>query len=174
MTGEIGLVYDLSTIKPEMRLYKGKRISYCMNGCIFGADNITPISMTSNSYRNIYDITSQYIEKSITERKNYIDFVQQMQELYLDKDGVYKTMGELMFFAKKNKLLGINPVSDIASYLVDPKSKYSVNKDSGTTIWNIYNAGTEALKKSTIMTESTKVSLLQDVLYKKPIVLNLN
>lgn len=165
MWGEIGLVYNLSSLKPEMRLYKGKRVSICSNGCIFGANNITNISLTT-SYHRIYDETERYIEQSFKDIERYKRISEYMYETVLDVSGIRELTGELFFFGKKNKELGVNPISDAVSSLMDNSSKYAINSDETTTKWNYYNALTESLKKSSILTESTKVELLQRVFIK--------
>jgi hypothetical protein len=170
MTGEIGLVYNLNSLKPEMRLYKGKRISYCSNGCIFGADNITNLSITGN-YHRIYDDTVRYIDNSLGDVQKYKRIAEYMYEQVLNKNQIYEMAGELLFFAKKNKELGINPVSDAISSLMDSSSRYSIIEDK-TTLWNMYNSVTESIKKSNILTESTKVMLLQKVFVKDISLLN--
>ena len=69
-------------------------------------------------------------------------------------------------FCKKQKELGINAISDATTHLITPSSRYAIKSDNTTTLWNMYNSVTESLKKSTILTEATKVSLLQDVFLK--------
>lgn len=166
MFGEIGLVYNLTTLKPEMRLYKGKRVSICSNGVIFGASNVSSVSLTSNTYRELYETTSRYIDNSLQEVEKYRLIAEQMHNTNLNKSQIYETLGELLLFCKKQKELGINAISDATTHLITPSSRYAIKSDNTTTLWNMYNSVTESLKKSTILTEATKVSLLQDVFLK--------
>lgn len=171
MWSEIGLVYNLNSLKPEMRLYRGKRISICSNGCIFGANNITSISLTS-SYQRIYDETERYIEQSSIDIERYKRISEYMFEKNLNISQIRELTGELIFFAKKNKELGINPISDAVNSLMNTSSRYSISSDDTTTSWHYYNAITESLKKSSILTESTKVELLQKVFIKDSSIYN--
>ena len=166
LTGEIGLVYNLTTLKPEIRLYKGKRVSICSNGVIFGATNVASYSLTNNSYRELYENTTRYIDNSLKDMVLYADTIEKMHNTVLDKYAIQQTLGELLIFAKKQKELGINAVSDAVTYLITPSSRYAIKADNTATMWNIYNSVTESLKKSTILTEATKISLLQEVFLK--------
>ena len=157
MFSEIGLVYTLSSLKPEMRLYRGKRVDFCSNGAIFGANNIKTVQLTG-SYQDVYKETEGYIEESMNDVLKYKRVAEYLWDVNLNKNQIYELAGELLFFAKKNKEFGINPVSDAVNSLMDSTSLYGI-RDDKTSMWNVYNAVTESLKKSTILTESTKLNL---------------
>jgi len=170
MFSEIGLVYTLSSLKPEMRLYRGKRVDFCSNGAIFGANNIKTVQLTG-SYQDVYKETEGYIEESMNDVLKYKRVAEYLWDVNLNKNQIYELAGELLFFAKKNKEFGINPVSDAVNSLMDATSLYGI-RDDKTSMWNVYNAVTESLKKSTILTESTKLNLLQKVFIKDLSIMN--
>ena len=78
LQSEIGLVYALDSTKPEIKAFRGSRVSVCTNQCIFGADNITSILLTNNKRSDIDEIARLYFEKIKQDNDRYIEIVSKL------------------------------------------------------------------------------------------------
>lgn len=161
---EMGLVYAFDTRKPEIKLFNGKRVFVCTNQCIFGADNVTSILLTSNRKSNVQDIVSGYFDRLLSENQKYQETVGNMMDSrIIDFD---KHVGKLVNHGLKLKTIGINPILEAVRLMSTESSKYFMLGDNNPDIqneWTSYNAVTEVLKKSNIFDECTKTLLLEKI-----------
>lgn len=159
---EIGFVYALDTKSPEIRAYKGKRVSVCTNQCVFGADNVTSLNLVKSSTKSIYDSLQRYVDTAVEDRRQYIDIIERLDGNKLYDRGLKERVGHIMMECKKNPKLGTQCAVDMIGLILDPKSKYGLT-DGSTSDWVLYNACTESLKKSNILDEAAKTLLLERV-----------
>lgn len=161
---EMGLVYAFDTRKPEIKLFNGKRVFVCTNQCIFGADNVTSILLTSTKKANVNDIISGYFDRLLSENQKYQETVGRMMETRItDFD---KHVGKLVNSGLKSKTIGINPIVEAVRLMSTESSRYFMLGDTNPDIqneWTSYNAITEVLKKSNIFDECSKTLLLEKI-----------
>lgn len=162
LTSEIGMVYALDGRNPEIKVYAGRRVTACINQCIFGADSILTINLLKSSKEAAYNQTRRYLETIEANNKVYLEKIHNLKERELSGSKLLERIGKIVWEAKKNPKLGIICASDMVTYIQDPKSKYAL-VDNKTTDWMLYNACTESLKKSNILDEASKVLLLENV-----------
>lgn len=162
LSGEIGFVYALDGKSPEMRAYRGKRVTVCTNQCVFGADNVTSINLAKSSIMSIYDTLRRYVDNAAKDYEKYKDLIERLYNNELAGSKLLERIGHIHWECKKNNKLGTTCANDMVSYLQDNKSKYALSEDR-TNDWMLYNACTESLKKSNILDEASKTLLLEKV-----------
>lgn len=158
---EIGLVYALDTKKPEMKVYRGKRVSVCTNQCVFGADNITGILLTS-SRADIYERAAKYAKSAMEDVEKYRPILETLNGTVYSGSSLNEQIGKMFRYASSNPKLGITTMTGMLKSIQDDKTRYAI-KNGAITGWTLYNACTEELKKSNILDESTKTLLLEKV-----------
>lgn len=162
LTSEIGFVYALDGKAPEMRAYKGKRVTVCTNQCVFGADNVTSLNLAKSTTHAIYDSLRRYVDNAAKDYDLYKTTVEKLANNSLSGSKLKERIGHVIWECKKNTKLGFICASDMVTYLQDGKSKYALTNDT-TNDWVLYNACTESLKKSNILDEALKTLLLEKI-----------
>ena len=162
LSTEVGIVYSLEGKAPELRAYKGKRVTVCTNGCIFGANNVTSINLAKSSTSSIYDQIAKYVDTAANDYIAYKEIIDRLQSKELAGSKLMQRIGEIHWACKRNPKLGTTCANDMVTYLQDNKSKYGLVGDK-TNDWILYNACTESLKKSNMLDEHLKVFLLERV-----------
>lgn len=159
---EIGFVFSLDGKNPELRAYRGKRVSICDNQCIFGADNVTSLNLLKSSTRSIYDSLRIYADNAASDLEKYKETISKLYDNKLSGGKLNERIGHIITECKKNPKLGITCGIDLVGYMLDSKSRYfPVNGQ--TNDWVLYNGLTESLKKSNILDEAAKTLLLERV-----------
>lgn len=159
---EVGLVYALDGRNPEMKVYSGRRVSTCINQCIFGADSILSIQLLKSSKTAAYDQTRRYLDNLTEKQKVYLDKAEAMSANRLSGSKLLSRIGHVVWEAKKNSKLGIQCANDMVGFIQDSRSKYSL-VEGATTDWKLYNACSESLKKSNMLDEASKTLFLEKI-----------
>jgi hypothetical protein len=163
LQAEVGFVYALDTQNPEIKIFTGKRVTWCMNQCIFGADSIMNVNLLKSNHDKIYDILDEYAEQVRSKNERYVERATRMHEVKLHGSGLFERIGEIAWKTKENNKLGVTLATEMIGMLQDPKSKYALSESGITNDWNIYNTLTEILKKSQVNDEASKVLLLDKI-----------
>lgn len=161
---EIGLVYAFDTKSPEIKVYRGKRVSTCTNQCIFGADNVTSINLARSNESGAYTSLKSYVDTAMEDLGSYVDIIQRLASVQREGSSLKEQLGHMLMEAKRHTRLGTTCVNDTVNYILDPKTRYAL-VDGVTNDWMLYNACTESLKKSNILDEPTKTLLLEKIFH---------
>lgn len=168
LKSEFGFILSLGGLAPEIRVYSGKRVTICDNGCIFGADDITTVKLVS-SHEPINKALKSYIDNIQAKSRAYLDRIEQMNNTFYHEavkgqsnSTLNSKIGEIVRYAMGNNKLGVQVATGMIKNIQDIKSNYRIyeNKISG---WTLYNACTEEIKKSPIKDEMAKVQLLEGI-----------
>lgn len=164
LTSEIGFVFGLDIAAPEIKVYSGKRVTVCDNGCIFGADSVTSFNLLkSTDNTKIYDTLKSYADNAAKGREMYINRIEQLRSNKLTGKKLMERIGHVMWEVKKNSKLGVTIGTEMLTLLQNNKTRYFIDEDTVVSDWHLYNACTEPMKKVNILDEASKVKLLDDV-----------
>lgn len=164
MWSEIGLVYAFDTKSPEIKVFRGKRVTVCTNQCIFGEANVTSINLARSNETGAYTSLRQYVETATEDFQSYIDISQRLASRRREGEELEKQLGHMLLQAKRYPRLGTTCVNDVVNFILDAKTRYAL-VDGATNDWLLYNACTESLKKSNILDEPTKTILLEKIFH---------
>lgn len=161
LQSEIGLVYALDSTKPEIKAFRGSRVSVCTNQCVFGTTDVKVFSLTSN-YQELYGYLDNFAEQTATTFTRYKDIIDHMANRVLRGDEYLAKIGELAQYGLSERKLGSNMVTDAIRNTLNPKSMYYVPENTAT-VWKLYNACTAEFVKSSIVDEPAKSLLLRNL-----------
>ncbi len=162
MTTEVGLVYNLDTGKPEMKLFRGERVRVCLNQCVFGASNITTVNMLSSRVA-IYEQADKYVQTIGEMVTKYKGIIEKLTETKRSGKSLEQIFGKMLVEATKNQKLGIQIVTGAIKSILDSKSMYKLDANGEITDWRILNALTEEAKRANIFDAATKVQVLDSI-----------
>ena len=146
MEKTIGMVVALDTQNPIIKVYSGSRVFACTNLCIANADNVFSANVMSN-LESGYSMLDQYRLNADKEWTKSLEVWKNMQETNMTGVEVEAKLGEMLRKVIKGgqfKQLGTNPITRAAKYLFGADGPYRIT-DNSTTVWNIYNAMTQAI-----------------------------
>lgn len=164
MWTEIGFVYAFDTKSPEIKVFRGKRVSACTNQCIFGEANVTSINLARSNESGAYISLKEYVETATADLQQYIDTVQKLAGRKREGVVLEQQLGHMLMQSKRFPKLGTTCVNDAVNYILDPKTKYAL-VEGVTNDWMLYNACTESLKKSNLLDECSKTILLEKIFH---------
>lgn len=146
LQSEIGMLLAFDGGSPEIKVYHGKRVTTCLNKCIFGAAQLTHIELLKESPSKAIDIAEDYIKNVDKEDRLYVDKIERMYNNTLVGEEIRTRIGDIFWYSKLNPKLGINVASAFLSNLQNKSSRYFFKKGEPTNDWMMYNACTEVMK----------------------------
>lgn len=141
----IGMVLNLSTQKPLIRVYTGSKVFACSNQCISGADSIFSAEIITN-LDSAYNMVEEYKKNAEKEWLEQLELWKIMQETVWSGSQVQSKLGFMLEQSIKNgkfKAFGTSAITSAAKLLYG-KSDYQI-KGAETTAWNVYNSITAAI-----------------------------
>lgn len=157
----VGAVVAFDISKPVLKVYAGNIVKACTNLTIFNAEDVVEVDLTSN-IKLCADKIIEFNEKMELRQAKLKEEVEKLNSEILSGSKLKEKIGDIVTKAVKNAKLGQTPIMQGIKELYNPKSIYAVKKGE-TTAWNMYNAFTEGIKKSSILDRSTKTAILSDI-----------
>lgn len=160
MVPTIGLLYALDTQRPIIKTYTGTKVTACNNLCVFNADDIFSGDLSDMSKVNKF--LTNYVEQIEETLQRYIELKNSLEDKEYKGKDVDEAFGGLLRHSIANTALGTTSIVQAAKEVNNSSSVYYVDREKGTTAWNLYNSVTEFLKKSDIKDQATKTLILSN------------
>lgn len=162
-----GLVYSLNGTKPVIKTYYGYNVKVCTNLTIFGADKVVSNDLFSTNFKTFYDKINGFVDGVEKDQIEYKKIISALKELNIDRSGIYDVLGNIREKIYRNKLvLGISHITQAERLLYSPDSRYYVGhyEETGTSLWNIYNAISQTITDDTnIVDKANKTVILSEL-----------
>jgi hypothetical protein len=162
LSGTVGVLYSVDSMKPVVKTYYGDLVSACTNLCVFRAEDVfTGSILDGGDMDNFSRSYEEYLRHYFDKFEEYDKIVAQLKVSPIANKDVNTYMGNLLRYSVsvQGQYLGTNPIIGAAKSLFRSGTPYYIGKED-TTKWNVYNSITEMLKKSSIADQATKTLLL--------------
>lgn len=157
---QMGALFSLDSANPFMRLFWGYQIKTCLNTSVWGSKEIVEIKITSG-----INILQEKAVEFLSNASQKVEVAKRNIEILKNKTYTKKEynekVGELLRRSLKMPKLGYTSITDAVKEIDNPKSIYYAKDEC--TAWNLYNATTEAIKKSSFIDIPSKSSLVGDL-----------
>lgn len=137
---EMGVMFALDLGIPQVKLFRGVKVNACLNQCIFGADDLRKLNVSSA-------METEVLTKYVADFNAHLDAVQQrvrtMKATFLTEPQVKERIGEMIVACTIAKRpAGTTSILRSIELLFKATSKYYVKQD-GFNEWLFYNSLTE-------------------------------
>lgn len=137
----------------------GQKVKVCSNMSIFGAENVmsTYSFGTTSKIENvnkIIEVIGDWLHNHVEKRERDQFIMRRMKEITVDYDEVSRLIGELNIMRVRKDTLhelqnyALNQ-TQINQFIERYIKKYKVNPEDVSSLWSIYNIGTEFHKAGT-------------------------
>lgn len=161
----IGLVYALEIQRPQIKVFTGVEVKACTNLTIFNYSHLYSQDILGN-YREVYNKAQRYFDDEETKLREYSETYDRLENTTLSNQiELNEVIGRMLFNSYKTKL-GTTPVVKASQLLRDASSAYYVGENDRfhCSLWNVYNATTQALGNADILEKPTKTVALAKIL----------
>jgi hypothetical protein len=152
----LGLVYNLTTAKPKLRIYTGHRVKVCSNLCIFNADEVVTVDLiAAGSIETIKGHLSRFYDNLARTMKRQTETMEQLQDTSVDVDKLNEIIGRgYSAIVKGDTSFPINLFKSGIENLIKSE-RYDIDNLDNRNLWNVYNAFTEDIKSKNALDEAT-------------------
>jgi hypothetical protein len=137
---EVGVLvaYDMNV--PRVKVYRGMKVSACLNLCIWGAEDMVKFDLSAGM--NL-EIIGQYITSVTAQIERSREIVQRLKGIEIQQNLMGQIIGKMLLHTIEQKAAnGTTPILKAADMFSDSKSKYYY-KQEGFNAWQLYNGFTE-------------------------------
>lgn len=138
-----GVIVAMNLGQPIMKVYSGQEAKACTNLCIWNASDVFQQSLNSDINFSIQTV-KQFFERKEEQIEEYRQVHQHLVDTYWNRNQLFSKLGELLVRSHKSKL-GTGPIVGASRHLQDVKSRYYAMDKEETSLYNVYNAITQAI-----------------------------